>query len=198
MKQYARKIALKAEPLVFKAISPLLEGRKARHTRSFSAQKYCKGYGAKIGALMQPILVPAGSKTRYIDAMPSSYWRGLPGNENVDIVDPDIIDDGATLISVADGTFDYLIAAHVLEHVDDAIAALKTWVRVVKPGGHILIAVPDKRFCGEQDRPTTSVPHFICDHEEGPQFSAEEHYCDFGTHLKGYSARSADRCSCGP
>ncbi len=193
-----RKIALKAEPLVFKAISPLLEGRKARHTRSFLAQNYCKGHGAEIGALMQPILVPAGSQTRYIDAMPSSYRRGLPGNESVDIVDPDIIDDGATLISVADGTFDYLIAAHVLEHVDDAIAALKTWVRVVKPGGHILIAVPDKRFCGEQDRPTSSVPHFIRHHEEGPQVSAEEHYRDVGTHLKGYSARSADRCSCGP
>lgn len=188
-----RKIALKAEPLIFKAISQLLEGRKARYTRSLLAQKYRKGHGAEIGALMQPILVPSGSKTSYIDAMPSAYWRGLPGNENVDIVEPDVIDDGATLSSVADGAFDYLIAAHVLEHVDDAIAAMKTWVRVVKPGGHILIAVPDKRFCGEQNRPTTTVTHFFRDHEDGPQVSADEHYRDFGTHLKGYSGDRLDQ-----
>lgn len=112
---------------------------------------------------------------------------GTSGNEHVSIVEPDIIDDGAALRTVRDNAFDYLIAAHVLEHVDDPISALKTWVRVVKPGGHIIIAVPDKRFCGEEMRDTTSVEHFIRDHEEGPHVSAEKHYRDFAFHLKGYS-----------
>lgn len=144
-------------------------------------------------ALQQPVLVPRGSSTLYIDLQPASYWRSLPGNENVSIVEPDIIDDGCKLDSVKDGTFDYLIAAHVLEHVDDPISALKTWVRIVKPGGHILIAVPDKRFCGEENRPLTTVKHFIRDHEEGPHVSAEEHYRDFGVHLKGLSGEALEQ-----
>jgi predicted SAM-dependent methyltransferase len=117
----------------------------------------------------------------------------LPGNEHVEVVDPDIIDDGATLGTIRDGAFDYLIAAHVLEHVDDAISALKTWVRVVKSGGHIVIAVPDKRFCGEEMRPTTTVEHFIRDHEVGPHVSAEEHYRDFGLIVKGLSAEALEQ-----
>jgi SAM-dependent methyltransferase len=182
-----RPLLLKAEPFVFRAFSPLLSGRKARYQRSLIVQKYCRGHGAEIGALQQPMLVPRGSQTTYIDLQPASYWRSLPGNDSVDIVEPDVIDDGATLKTVPDEAFDYLIAAHVLEHVEDPISALKTWVRVTKPGGHIIIAVPDKRFCGEEMRPTTSVEHMIRDHEEGPHVSAEEHYRDFGSNLKGYS-----------
>lgn len=180
-----RKLMLKSEPALFKAISPLLNGKRARYTRSLLAQKYCKGHGAEIGALMQPVLVPMGSKTDYIDLRTKSEWLQI--DPAADIVEPDIIDDGTTLETISDNTFDYIIAAHVLEHVDNPISALKTWVRVVRPGGHVLIAVPDMRYCGEQDRPLTTVEHLIRDHEEGPHVSAKDHYRDFGIHLKGYS-----------
>jgi predicted SAM-dependent methyltransferase len=182
-----RRLLLTAEPLLFAALRPLLRSRRARYQRSLLVQKYCRGTGAEIGALQQPMLVPSGARTAYIDLRPASYWRGMPGNENVRIVEPDIIDDGATLKTVTDNAFDYLIAAHVLEHIDDPVSAVKTWVRVVKPGGHIVIAVPDKRFCGEEMRPTTTVEHFLRDHELGPHVSAEEHYRDFGSNLKGLS-----------
>ena len=178
---------LKAEPLVFSALRPLLSGKKARYQRSLMVQKYCSGHGAEIGGLQQPVLVPRGARTSYIDRVSADYWRSLPGNAAADIVTPDIIDEGETLSTVADNSFDYLIAAHVLEHVEDAIAALKTWLRVVKPGGHLIIAVPDMRFCGEEHRSLTSIEHFIRDHEEGPHVSKKDHHREFGIHLKGYS-----------
>ena len=187
-----RSLLLAAEPVLFASLGPILRASRARYQRSLLVQKYCRGHGAEIGALQQPMLVPLGARTTYIDLHPSAYWRSLPGNAAVKIVEPQIVDDGATLNSVADGLFDYLIAAHVLEHVEDPISALKTWVRVVKPGGHIIIAVPDKRFCGEEMRPTTTVDHFIRDHEEGPQVSAEEHYRDFGSNLKSLSGAELD------
>lgn len=188
-----RSLLLKIEPLIFMALAPLLRGGHARYQRSILAQKYLRGRGAEIGALMQPVLVPVGSSTSYIDLVPASYWRSQPDYPGTKIIDPDILDDGTKLETVKDAQFDYLVAAHVLEHVDDPISALKTWLRVVKPGGHLLIAVPDKRFCGEEDRPLTTVEHLLRDHEEGPQVSAAEHYRDFGTHLKGYSGARLDQ-----
>lgn len=62
-----RDLLLRAEPLVFAAISPLISGKKARYQRSLMVQKYSRGHGAEIGALQQPMLVPRGARTSYID-----------------------------------------------------------------------------------------------------------------------------------
>jgi SAM-dependent methyltransferase len=42
----------------------------------------------------------------------------------------------------ADGTFDIVVGSHVLEHLENADAALKDWMRVVKPGGALILGVP--------------------------------------------------------
>lgn len=43
--------------------------------------------------------------------------------------------------------FDCVIARHILEHTVDPMEALRNWVKVVKHGGRIIIAVPDQRVC---------------------------------------------------
>jgi predicted SAM-dependent methyltransferase len=48
------------------------------------------------------------------------------------------------------GKYDMVYASHVLEHVPikDAVNTVKGWARVLKPGGEMLIAVPDmERLC---------------------------------------------------
>ncbi len=42
----------------------------------------------------------------------------------------------------ADGAFDRIIAAEVLEHIDDDRAAIRELARVLKPGGAIAVTVP--------------------------------------------------------
>lgn len=42
----------------------------------------------------------------------------------------------------ADGSFEVVIASHVLEHLENAEAALRDWHRVLAPGGALLIGVP--------------------------------------------------------
>jgi len=42
----------------------------------------------------------------------------------------------------ADGTFDRLIATHVLEHIPEPHLALAEWVRVLKPGGTLSLILP--------------------------------------------------------
>lgn len=184
-----RTVLLQAERLVFKTLAPLLQGGKARYARSFLIQKYCRGHGAEIGAGVQPVLVPIGSRTSYIDAVPAAFWRKLPQWAGENVVDAEIIDEGSTLSTVKDETFDYLIAAHVLEHIDDPILALKNWIRVVKPGGHVVIAVPDMRLSGEEHRALTTVEHFQRDHVDGPHVSADYHYSEHGLNPDGFTGQ---------
>ncbi len=57
----------------------------------------------------------------------------------------DVVDgDAQTLAGVEDNTFDFIYASHCLEHVRDPSIALRSWIRVVKPAGHLVIAVPDE------------------------------------------------------
>lgn len=49
-----------------------------------------------------------------------------------------------------EGPFDTVVLGHVLEHVDDPIAALATVRRLLAPGGRILCAVPNARSLHRQ------------------------------------------------
>lgn len=48
----------------------------------------------------------------------------------------------ATALPFPDAAFDHIIAAEVLEHIDDDAAALRELVRVLRPGGTIAATVP--------------------------------------------------------
>jgi SAM-dependent methyltransferase len=52
--------------------------------------------------------------------------------------------DAQMLANVGDATFDFLYSSHCLEHLRDPGEALHNWIRVVKPGGFLVIDVPDE------------------------------------------------------
>ena len=52
--------------------------------------------------------------------------------------------DAQYLRGASDGEFDFLHASHCLEHMQDPHVALEHWIRVVKPGGFLIITVPDE------------------------------------------------------
>ena len=43
--------------------------------------------------------------------------------------------------------FDYVVASHVLEHVPDMLGWITTVFGWLSPGGRIILAIPDKRYC---------------------------------------------------
>ncbi|MBC7595562.1 MAG: class I SAM-dependent methyltransferase [Kineosporiaceae bacterium] len=58
----------------------------------------------------------------------------------------------ATRLPVPDNHFDLAISYDVLEHIADDVAVVEEIKRVLKPGGHVLIAVPaDPRLWSEHD-----------------------------------------------
>jgi phosphatidylethanolamine/phosphatidyl-N-methylethanolamine N-methyltransferase len=48
----------------------------------------------------------------------------------------------ATKLSFVDGSFDRVIAAHILEHIIEPHKALREWARVIKPGGILSLVLP--------------------------------------------------------
>jgi len=47
-------------------------------------------------------------------------------------------------LALDDESYDFLFASHVMEHVDDDMAALNEIYRVLKPGGLAILAVPSR------------------------------------------------------
>lgn len=41
-------------------------------------------------------------------------------------------------------TYDFVFSSHTLEHMTDPAAALRGWFSLVRPGGHLILVVPDE------------------------------------------------------
>ena len=75
--------------------------------------------------------------------------------------------DAQTLAGIADASLDFVISAHVIEHLRDPIGAIVSAIRVLKPGGIHLLVVPEMRRTFDRDRPETSVAHVLADFRDG-------------------------------
>ncbi|MDR5736668.1 MULTISPECIES: class I SAM-dependent methyltransferase [unclassified Caballeronia] len=69
--------------------------------------------------------------------------------------------DAQYLANVPDEAFDFAYSGHCLEHMVDPRIALRNWLRVVKPGGHLVITVPDEDLYEQGVWPST----FNLDHK---------------------------------
>ena len=74
------------------------------------------------------------------------------GWHTLDIVpgpEVDFVGDCRDLEQFAENSVDTIYASHVLEHVryaDELAPTLKRWHAVLKPGGNVMISVPDLRM----------------------------------------------------
>jgi predicted SAM-dependent methyltransferase len=145
--------------------------------RKLVAATVLRGKGIEVGALHEPLVVPPWIAVRYVDRLSVAELRAhYPELDALPLVEPDIIDNGEALPTVPDRSEDFLIANHFIEHCEDPIGALTNFCRVVRPGGTIYLAVPDKRHTFDKTRALTPFEHLVRDHEEGPDWSRRDHY----------------------
>lgn len=141
------------------------------------SKKYIKGKGIEIGALHTPLKVYNKAKVVYVDHLDTKGLRKhYPELGKFYFVPVKIVDNGEILRKVKDKSQDFVIANHFVEHCENPIAMLKNHLRVLKPGGIIYWAVPDKRFTFDSIRPLTSIKHLENDYKKGPRVSRLEHY----------------------
>lgn len=152
-------------------------GPRARMRRKL-ANQYLRGDGIEIGALHNPL--PTFARVRYVDRLSrKDLRRHYPELAAFPVVDPDIVDDGERLTKIADGSLDFIIANHFIEHCEDPIGTLKTFAAKLRPGGTIYLAVPDKRHTFDRARPSTTIEHLQRDNTDGGRASRWGHYLEF-------------------
>jgi predicted SAM-dependent methyltransferase len=164
--------------------------RQRRTWRAAFAQEL-RGQGLEIGALAHAMAVPPDVRVRYVDRLTVDELRSqYPNLPPQDVRAPDVVDDGGTLKTLPDASEDFLIAAHVFEHLPNPIGALAAWSRVVRPGGLIYLAVPDRRFTFDRHRRRTPLEHLVLDFERPSTERDYEHFLDYALHV--HLARTTD------
>jgi SAM-dependent methyltransferase len=156
------------------------------------ARRYLRGDGIEIGALTAPLRTPPGVTVRYVDrfdrdeliAQEGASLRSAGVDPNA-IVEVDFVEDAERLAGIPDRSVDFVIAIHVLEHLQDPIEALTNLVRVVRPGGQVLIVLPDPRLTFDRHRQRTTVEHVLVDHASGPAASRPGHHLEWARDIEG-------------
>jgi SAM-dependent methyltransferase len=69
--------------------------------------------------------------------------KTVPYAVGIDISPVTDIEASADNLPFADGSCNYIIARHILEHLVDPVKAIKEWIRVVHSGDRIVLILPN-------------------------------------------------------
>lgn len=83
-----------------------------------------------------------------------ALWPLLESVDEWDVGDGD----AQELRGVADDSYDLVISSHCLEHLHDSGHALRRWMSVVRPGGHLVATVPDWQMYERKQWPSRFNP----------------------------------------
>lgn len=166
--------------------------------RETVARTYLSGKGIEIGALHSPLKVSDKAHVSYVDRMPvADLLRQYPEMSSEKLVPVDIVADGERLDPLADAGQDFVIANHFIEHSQNPLLAFENIFRVLKPGGVLYLALPDKRFTFDSNRPVTTIEHLLRDYREGSQCSRRDHFAEWVHWVDGIAGgqQAAERIS---
>lgn len=124
------------------------------------------GKGVEYGPLHRAILKKETHDVRYVDyADKEALVRHYAPNPNVDtslIPEIDIVTDGKLITDfLPPQSLDYIVASHVVEHVPDLIGWLSANLAMLKTGGRLSLAYPDKRYCFDIRRSVSTTSELI-------------------------------------
>jgi len=77
-------------------------------------------------------------------------FRGISNVRGWDLPDGD----AQYLKTINDNIYDFVTSSHCLEHMVDVMSALTNWIRVCKPGGHIVVTIPDEEMYEHEQWPS--------------------------------------------
>lgn len=102
-------------------------------------RRYFRGHGVDIGGAPDPLAL---------------YREFFPLVESIRTWD---LDDGDAqlMASVANESYDFIFSSHCLEHLNDPLEGLTNWLRVTKPNGYIIFAIPDEDLYEQGVFPST-------------------------------------------
>jgi SAM-dependent methyltransferase len=125
------------------------------------------GRGLEIGPLTSPAVPRELGEVYYVDHLSTAdlvaKYADDPQIDVRTIATTDFVWGANTLAETtgAAGPFDYIVASHVLEHVPDLIGWLNEAAGVLKPGGRLSLALPDRRFSFDIRRRDSDISEVV-------------------------------------
>jgi len=74
------------------------------------------------------------------------------------------IADATELSAIASGQYDFVLSSNCLEHVANPLRALFEWRRVLRPGGTLILVLPNQASNFDHRRPVTPFEHLLEDY----------------------------------
>lgn len=110
---------------------------RTRRVREGFFETYCQGKGIDIGHGGDPVTPTVHG------------WEIEDG-------------DAHSMPGVSDATYDFVYSSHSLEHMNDPETAVRRWWQILKPGGYLIISVPDRDLF---EKKKTLPSRFSTDHK---------------------------------
>jgi glycosyltransferase involved in cell wall biosynthesis len=140
------------------------------------------GSGIEFGAGDNPFPVPIGCKVRYADRLSQdAFAMQYHSGEQIDAVTPELLTGLCEMEGVAEESLDFVIASHVLEHTPNPLLALRTAYSRLKPGGKLVLVVPDKRYTFDKERALTTLDHLVLDYNTPSSERDRQHWEEWYT-----------------
>lgn len=105
---------------------------------NFSRKYFC-GNGVDIGGKPDPLVLY------------SEFFPFVQSIRTWDLEDGD----AQFMAGVTDGAFDFAHSSHCLEHLADPYEGLRSWFRIIRPGGYLVVTVPDEDLYEQGVFPST-------------------------------------------
>jgi len=130
---------------------------------------YFKGSGIDIGSGHDPL-------TKYMQQFPLitsiKEWDKEDG-------------DAQFMYGVEDESYDFVHSSHCLEHLHDPSEGFGNWIRIVRPGGHIITTIPDEDLYEQGIFPST----FNEDHKTTWTINKEKSWSPVSVNLLEFLSR---------
>jgi SAM-dependent methyltransferase len=77
-----------------------------------------------------------------------------------------IVNDAVNIFQIYDEAYDFCFSSHSLEHIANPLKAVREWLRIIKPNGHIIIIVPEKSVCFDHKRSYSKFSSLLSQYEK--------------------------------
>jgi len=140
------------------------------------------GQGIEFGAGSNPLPAPLHCNVRYADRIQQAHFIDqYHEGQEADTVTPDLNCEIGRIEGVPDGSLDFVLACHVIEHTRNPLLAFQEVYAKLRRGGRFVLVVPDKLQTFDRERELTSLEHIILDFEKPSRDRDVWHYLEFYT-----------------
>jgi SAM-dependent methyltransferase len=141
--------------------------------------RHVSGVGLDLGPGHQPFPTSyRGVRVLLVDRwMPEQNLALFPELGDAQFPRPHVVCDLArsSLDAFGSSTMDFVIASHVVEHMPNPLGFLDGIHTVLRPGGTLVLVVPDRRKTFDRGRSATEISHVVDDHRRDVRLIEDEH-----------------------